>query len=69
MFRDSDSSADERKKVSKKNSKLDPTSMQETYFLTSTAEYKKAVFKLTKGFIDVCIMQLLLGQIVARVEW
>lgn len=73
MFPDSDSSADEGKKLSKKNSTLDLTSTQQTYFLFQLQSIKKQLFKLregflTKGFIDVCIMQLHLGQAVARVD-
>ena len=74
MFPDSESSADEGKKFSKKNPKLDPTSIQQIYFLFQLQSIRKQLFKLredllTKGFINVCIMQLHLGQVVARVEW
>lgn len=74
MHPDSESSADESKKFSKKNSKLDPTSIQQIYFLFQLQSIRKQLFKLredllAKAFITVCIMQLHLGQAVVRVEW
>lgn len=75
MFPDSDPSPYDSKKFSKMKQLYTGSHRSSTDLFSYTAEYKQQLFKLrrkgllTKRSIDVCIMWLLLGQVVARVEW